>query len=78
MLTLAMECPVLSACPFFADQMQRMPATAELMKLRFCRGQYEQCARWRIRETAGKESVPEDLYPNELARAEELLRSLGR
>jgi hypothetical protein len=65
-----MACPVLSACPFFADRITNMPSTAELLKRRYCWADYERCARWAVRQKLGKETVPRDLFPHETARAE--------
>jgi len=65
---IAMDCPALATCPFFADRLQNMPSTSELLKQRYCRSNYERCARWVVREKLGKEKVPPDLFPHETAR----------
>ena len=72
------ECTVLANCPFFADKLRNMPSTANMLKERYCRDDYELCARFVVREKAGKEHVPADLFPHERERAEEILRELGR
>lgn len=71
------ECESLSGCPFFNDLMQDMPATAEIFKSRYCRGDKINCARYMVRMEVGKEHVPSDLYPNQAGRAAEII-SRGR
>jgi hypothetical protein len=39
------DCECLPACPFFNDNMAGMPAMAEMMKKKYCRSQFETCAR---------------------------------
>jgi hypothetical protein len=68
-----MNCPALAACPFFADRIQNMPSTAQLLKQRYCIEDYERCARWMVREKLGKQAVPLDLFPHDTARAREIL-----
>ncbi len=67
------ECVCLPRCPFFNDRMGDMPATAQLMKKRFCLGEQTTCARFMIFSTLGSENVPMDLYPTQVERARELL-----
>jgi hypothetical protein len=71
------DCPVLSACPFFAGKLKNMPKTADLLKDRYCRSRHAVCARWVIREGAGPDKVPEDLFPHQADRANKMLRELG-
>lgn len=53
------------SCLFFNDKMANMPSTAEMMKRKYCRGNYSNCARFIVLEARGKEGVPADLAPNE-------------
>ena len=71
------DCPVLNTCPFFADKLKNMPKTADLLKDRYCKSRHTVCARWVVREAAGPEKVPEDMFPHQADRANELLRRLG-
>ncbi len=68
-----MECPKLPACIFFNDQMTDMPAVSEVLKRQFCRGLYEDCARYRVATKLGGPAVPKDLFPSDHKRADELL-----
>jgi hypothetical protein len=72
-----MECDKLSTCIFFNDQMETMPAVAEVLKDQYCRGSFAECARFRVAARPGAGGVPRDLFPNDAARAEKLLRSVG-
>jgi hypothetical protein len=63
------DCELLPGCIFFNDRMANIPATAELMKVRYCRGINSNCARYTAYKKLGREKVPPDLYPNDLVRA---------
>lgn len=67
------ECPVLAKCPFFNDKMLDRPATAELYKQMYCRGDNTTCARFMVRQALGPERVPPDLYPNDTEQAKVLI-----
>ena len=68
-----MECAKLPTCIFFNDQMENMPAVAELLKSQYCRGVFAECARFRIAARLGGGKVPGDLYPNDAVRAGKIL-----
>jgi len=53
--------------------MKDMPATAELMKKRYCLGDNTECARFMVASRLGKEKVPIDLFPGQTDRAMEIL-----
>jgi len=63
------DCECLGGCLFFNDKMSNKPATAEIMKQRYCKGNNETCARHIVLEKLGKPSVPPDLFPGDLDRA---------
>ena len=67
------DCECLPRCPFFNDRMAGMPATANLLKKRFCLDDSLQCARHMVFERLGSDAVPADLYPMQTDRARELL-----
>ncbi len=64
-----MDCERLPTCIFFNDQMESMPAVAELLKNQYCRGSFQDCARFQVAGKLGGARVPRDLYPNHTARA---------
>jgi len=68
-----MACEKLPTCIFFNDQMENMPAVAGLLKTRYCRGAFEQCARFRIAQELGGAAVPRDLFPTDSDKATTLL-----
>ncbi len=67
------ECEFLARCPFFNDKMANMPSTANLLKNKFCKGDFTKCARYMIAKTLGREKVPPDLFPNEIDKAKKIL-----
>ena len=67
------DCESLATCPFFQDKMADKPATAEMYKQQYCRGDNTNCARCMVFLELGKEKVPPDLFPNQIERAEEIL-----
>ena len=68
-----MECENLSVCPFFNDKLPNMPAMANLLKKRYCRGDFTKCARYIVFKALGREKVPRDLWPSEIERAQKIL-----
>ncbi len=69
------ECQRLPKCIFFNDQMANMPAVSTLYKQRFCKSEFENCARFMVAAKLGPEKVPPDLFPNQFDRAQLILRS---
>lgn len=67
------ECECLEGCPFFNDTMAGMPATAKLYKKTYCKGDNSQCARYMVFKALGRENIPQDLYPNDVAGAKAVL-----
>ena len=53
-------CECLEGCIFFNDKMAEMPSMADLLKDRYCRGEYASCARYRVFKAIGRENVPEE------------------
>lgn len=67
------DCEKMERCLFFNDRMADRPATAELMKNRFCRREKSSCARYQV-ASSGK-PVPPTLYPNQTDRVREIVSS---
>ncbi len=57
------KCERADKCPFFNEKMANMPATANLIKKRYCLDQFEKCARYIAAQA--KLDVPVDLFPND-------------
>jgi hypothetical protein len=58
---------------FFNDRMGNLPATAEIFKEKFCRSDFERCARLMVSKKLEKEKVPVDLLPNQADRAQAII-----
>ncbi len=67
------DCECLPKCPFFHDRMTNMPAVAEMMKKRYCKGDSSGCARYMIFKKLGREKVPADLFPHMKEVAEQII-----
>lgn len=65
-----MSCECLEKCPFFNDTMHTMPGMSELLKTRFCHGDFTCCARYRVFKAVGREQVPHDLFPTQVNRVD--------
>ena len=70
------ECECSASCMFFHDKMANMPQMAEMMMNRYCRDEYQACARYRVFKALGREAVPADLFPNQPEVADSLLVSV--
>lgn len=68
------DCPSLPKCPFFNDRMANRPAMTAMLKRSYCQTDNTHCARWIVSKAKGGAAVPPDLYPNEMDRAQQLLR----
>lgn len=53
--------------------MANMPVMAEMYKARYCQGDHGLCARHVVFENKGPGSVPEDLFPNDVEYAQQLI-----
>ena len=67
------DCSCLPKCPFFNDKMPDMPAAAEQIKKRYCKGDNSECARFMVFSKLGREKVPGDLFPRHVDRAKQIL-----
>ncbi len=72
------ECECLPKCPFFHDRMASKPATANIMKNQYCLGDSTDCARHRVKVSAGSDAVPADLFPSQLEKVPGILKALGK
>jgi len=65
------KCEKLEKCPFFNDKLANMPKTAAMIKQTYCLSDPSKCARYIVFK-AGL-NVPQDLFPYNLERAEEII-----
>lgn len=68
-----MNCEFLEKCLFFNDKLENMPAASDMMKKMYCRWNHTKCARYMVAATLGKSVVPDDMYPGDKRRANEML-----
>lgn len=69
------ECELIQGCIFFNDKMQNMPATAEILKSKFCKDAYAICARYMVFKALGRPKVPVDLYPQQQEKAAKVIQA---
>ena len=70
------ECECLPRCPFFNDKMlEILPAMVEIYKQKYCHEDNALCARFMVFKVLGRERVPVDLYPNQVERAKQILKT---
>lgn len=60
------DCELLKTCIFFNDKMANIPSTVEIFKIKYCRGDNTECARYMVFKALGRERVPQDLFPNQV------------
>ncbi len=67
------DCSCLPTCIFFNDKMVDKPATAELMKNKYCLGDNSMCARYMVFKVKGSAGVPANLFPSQVERVKGLI-----
>lgn len=70
-----MSCENLKNCPFYNDRMSMEKGLGALYKRKYCEGDKTLCARYQVGSKIGKQSVPDDLYPNMFDRAEKIIKA---
>ncbi|NCC06393.1 MAG: hypothetical protein EOM37_20620 [Proteobacteria bacterium] len=68
------DCELTTKCLFFNDKMTNMPSTANMMKRKYCQGDFEQCARYIVCKALGRDKVPTDLTPSQVDKAKQIIR----
>ncbi len=67
------RCDQIEDCSFFNVAMVEMPTVAEMMKQRYCHGDFESCARKIVFASLGTGKTPVSLAPNDHQRAREII-----
>lgn len=70
-----MPCDLTEVCQFFTDNMKDLPKSAELIRNKFCYGDYQSCSRFRIYQKYG-ENVPPYLNPDDTEDVKKAARRL--
>ena len=71
------ECELIDSCPFFLGELAEKPVETEGLKEKYCRNNNLNCARYMIVQAAGREKIPENLYPDEKIVAYQIIAELG-
>jgi hypothetical protein len=71
------DCELLAGCIFFNDKISDLPAAADFLRNKYCRGDNSEFARYTVFKALGRERVPRDLYPNDIDRGDEFISSGG-
>ncbi len=50
-----------------------MPLQSELFKSKYCKGEFEKCARYMVFKALGSEHVPENLFPIQQEKAKKII-----
>ncbi|QGU94880.1 hypothetical protein GOM49_06990 [Clostridium bovifaecis] len=72
------ECPILKTCPFFNDKLLNVPICLDVYKKSCCLDENLRCARFVVARFLGISSVPYELLPNEMDKAEEIINNHGK
>ncbi len=73
-----MLCVYHEKCPMFTNQIYTdYPTLSEKLKVQYCRGDFELCARKCLRDTLGKEAVPRLMLPQQYEWAQQILTDHG-
>ena len=67
------ECECIQGCPFFNDKMKDTEGLGAMYRKKYCLGDNTDCARHMVFKALGKSSVPLDLYPNQLEKAQNII-----
>jgi hypothetical protein len=73
------ECKIAKSCPLYRSETNSQgAAVSNWLKNHYCRGNYAMCARHTVHEAIGQEFIPADMYPNEQARAIQIVSQADR
>ncbi len=67
------ECDKLADCPFFNDKMDNMTLLSNMCRTKYCKGEFELCARWLVAASLGRERVPLTLFPHQIDKAKSII-----
>lgn len=68
------ECEILPDCTYFANHMFNVPATEEMIKNEYCRGNHLHCARYLILKILNNPDIPLRLRPDQIGLAREFIK----
>ena len=69
-----MICEKTAGCPFYNNKMMvKSPSILSNYKKKYCEGDKNKCARYKVFIFLGANKVPNNLYPNMVDRANEII-----
>ena len=75
---MSQPCPMTDACPFFEKEVPGNSRAVDILRRRYCMPGGAGCARKLVRDTLGKELVPDDMFPNDDLWAQAILEAQFR
>lgn len=66
-------CELFEKCPFFRFKLANLPAVVEMYEEHYCSGNQSACARYVVFQALGRDKVPIDLFPNQVARGKAII-----
>ena len=69
------DCELLKGCLFFNDKMPMETGMGKIYKGKYCQGDNSVCARYMVAKNAGREKVPQNLYPNMIDKANQIIKN---
>jgi hypothetical protein len=70
-----MDCIKINFCPFYNDKMPMDRGLGAIYKKKYCLGNNEICARWKVLQALGSAHVPDTLYPSMLDVANQIIEA---
>jgi hypothetical protein len=67
------DCEHAENCVTFYEKLANMPSTSRLMRGAYCKGEYADCARYKVSQVLGWGKVPPGLSPSDDKFARELI-----
>lgn len=71
-----MGCKMLEGCSFYNDTITSKHGIGMIFKKKYCNGNFELCARYKVAKELGGEYVPLNLYPNMMDIAVEIIEKV--
>lgn len=68
-----MKCEIDGECYFFQSLIPQQSRMGQIYRERYCEGDRDLCARYRVHMALGEDRVPQSLYPNMEEVADEIV-----
>lgn len=70
-----MKCNLQDECYFYQNAIPQQNRMGQIYSERYCEGDRDLCARYRVHTALGADRVPQDLYPNMEEVAREIIEN---